>query len=60
MCGYDSMVNNIYTIVVGGVGDDGKATFYSERCGGVMITSYSEHFVNFQYFSFSLKSAISR
>ncbi|XP_065213519.1 neuroendocrine convertase 1-like [Planococcus citri] len=45
MCGYDSMANNIYTIVVAGMGDDGKATYYSERCSAVMITSYSENFV---------------
>lgn len=40
-CGYDMFVNTMYTITVAGVDHTGKANQYSERCAGVMVTTYS-------------------
>lgn len=41
MCGYEALANLIYTIVVAGVGIDGRPTPFSERCACIMVTAYS-------------------
>eukprot|EP01088_Endostelium_zonatum_P019285 TRINITY_DN658_c0_g1_i3.p1 TRINITY_DN658_c0_g1~~TRINITY_DN658_c0_g1_i3.p1 ORF type:complete len:516 (-),score=127.48 TRINITY_DN658_c0_g1_i3:106-1653(-) len=40
-CNYDGYANSIYTIAVGAIGANGKASFYSEPCAAMLVTAPS-------------------